>query len=65
MRNWVTVAVILSGAGLLLAKDADKLKDALQDDLVHESWIYEDVERGYHEATKSGKPLLVSFRCVP
>ena len=65
MRGWVTLIVVLLGSGALLAKDAEKLKDSLQDDLVHDSWIYEDVDRGYAEAKRTGKPLLVSFRCVP
>jgi hypothetical protein len=28
-------------------------------------WIYNDVERGFREATRLGKPLLVTLRCVP
>ena len=28
-------------------------------------WIYNDVERGFAEAKKTGKPLLVVLRCVP
>ena len=28
-------------------------------------WIYNDVERGFAESAKSGKPLLVVLRCVP
>lgn len=28
-------------------------------------WIYNDLPRGIDEAKKSGKPLLVVFRCVP
>jgi len=28
----------------------------------HESWIYNDVERGFAEAKKTGKPLLITFR---
>ena len=28
-------------------------------------WIYNDVDRGFAEAKKSGKPLLVVLRCVP
>jgi serine protease Do len=28
-------------------------------------WIYQDLERGFAEAKKSGKPLLVVLRCVP
>ena len=29
------------------------------------AWIYNDWERGFEEAKKSGKPLLVVLRCVP
>ena len=28
-------------------------------------WIYNDVAKGFEEAKKSGKPLLVVLRCVP
>jgi len=28
-------------------------------------WIYDDLPRGIDEAKKSGKPLLVVFRCIP
>lgn len=28
-------------------------------------WIYNDVEKGFAEAAKTGKPLLVVLRCVP
>lgn len=28
-------------------------------------WIYNDVDRGFAEARKTGKPLLVVLRCVP
>ncbi|MGZ8900515.1 MAG: thioredoxin family protein, partial [Limisphaerales bacterium] len=28
-------------------------------------WIYNDWQRGFAEAKKSGKPLLVVLRCVP
>ena len=30
-----------------------------------DSWIYNDVERGFETAHKTGKPLLVVFRCIP
>jgi hypothetical protein len=32
----------------------------------HDSrWIYNDIDRGFAEAKKTGKPLLVVLRCVP
>ena len=65
MRHILATGLFLAFAAALFAKDDVRLKDALQDDLVAASWIYDDIERGYAEARKSGKPLLISFRCVP
>lgn len=28
-------------------------------------WIYNDLERGFAEARRTGKPLLVNMRCIP
>lgn len=28
-------------------------------------WLYNDLPRGFEEARKTGKPLLVVLRCVP
>ena len=28
-------------------------------------WIYSDINKGFEEAKKSGKPLMVVLRCVP
>ena len=28
-------------------------------------WIYNDVQRGFDEAKRTGKPLLVVLRCIP
>ena len=28
-------------------------------------WIYNDVDRGFAEAARTGRPLLVVLRCVP
>ena len=41
-----------------------KLRAGLKD-RVADFWVYDDLEAGYAAARKSGKPLLVSFRCVP
>ena len=38
----------------------ERLKDQVAD-----FWIYDDLKRGYEQAKTSGRPLLVSFRCVP
>jgi len=28
-------------------------------------WIYNDLPKGFEEATRTGRPMLVVFRCVP
>jgi hypothetical protein len=40
------------------------LQQALKDTDVHPAWIYNDLDRGFAEAKKTGKPLLVVLRCV-
>jgi serine protease Do len=37
----------------------------LQDFAATGQWIYNDLGRGFDEAKKSGKPLLVVLRCIP
>jgi len=29
------------------------------------SWIYDDLEKGFAESRKTGKPLMIVFRCIP
>lgn len=65
LRLLLTIGVVVAAVTASSAKDDARLKSALQDDLVGAEWIYDDIGRGYQEARKSGKPLLVSFRCVP
>ena len=64
IRFW-TAVLVLGLASTLAAKEDEALKEALEDHLVHADWIYDDVDKGFAEAKKTGKPLLVSFRCVP
>lgn len=45
-------------------EDRDTLRQKLNDD-VAKRWIYDDVEKGFAEAKKTGKPMLVIIRCVP
>ncbi len=55
---------ILGSTSMLLAKERG-LKDVLDDSLASEAWIYDDLAAGFKQAKKSGKPLLISFTCVP
>ena len=63
----LAAAVTLLGLGPLHAgggQDRLRLRELLKDRAA-DLWIYDDLEEGTARARKSGKPLLVSFRCVP
>jgi hypothetical protein len=47
------------------AQAQNDLKKNLKDTNVAEHWIYDDIAAGFTEARETGKPLLVTFRCVP
>lgn len=44
--------------------EGKELRAALEDKAA-DFWIYDDIEAGFEAARETGKPLLVSFRCVP
>ncbi len=60
------VAVSLSTAFAETVKDREGAvrndKATMENDA---NWIYNDFEKGFAEAKKTGKPLLVVLRCVP
>lgn len=61
MRTCCVAFACLIGA-LSAAQDPQKTKSTLKDiDLVG-SWIYNDLNAGFAEAKKTGKPMLVVFR---
>jgi hypothetical protein len=41
------------------------LAPAVRPACVAAHWIYDDYTQAVAQATASGKPLLVTFRCVP
>ena len=61
---------LIAAAGFALAglgaapQEASKeaLKTTLKDGELPASWIYDDINAGFAEAKKSGKPMLVVFR---
>lgn len=71
MRTLLSV-LVLSGVLLPAVLSAAAVKDregavrqdraALEQDA---RWIYNDVDRGFAEAKRTGRPLLVVLRCVP
>ncbi len=59
-------SLILSGsAPSLKPQDAAGTKRERLKDNAAGFWIYDDIDAGYTKAAETGKPLLVSFRCVP
>ncbi len=62
------VAAFAAGAALAQEKKPDRETKVRDDKARVEAdakWIYDDLPRGIEEAKKSGKPLLVVFRCIP
>ena len=53
-------------AGVFAAEPA-ALADVLQDENFQNSefWVYNNIPAAFAEARRTGKPLLVTFRCVP
>ncbi|MGC1272961.1 MAG: Trx7/PDZ domain-containing (seleno)protein [Planctomycetaceae bacterium] len=64
--SFVEVFALATFAASLSAAEP-ALREALQDEhaVGAEGWIYNDVARGFAEAKRTGKPLFVTFRCVP
>ena len=64
-----SVALLLSGVAAQAAE-----KKLTRDQMVHkdrsdvqaiEEWIYNDLEQARAEARRSGKLMMVVFRCIP
>lgn len=41
------------------------LQNTLGDQNIASFWTYDDLDRGIEQARKTGKPLLITIRCVP
>ena len=54
--------VAMAALAALQQGPKEQLKTALKDSEVQGAWIYDDVDAGFAEAKKSGKPMLVVFR---
>lgn len=61
--------VLFALAGISLAETVKDREGAVRKDRAtmenDARWIYNDFERGFAEAKRTGKPLLVVLRCVP
>jgi len=63
----VLVAPVCEPASQDRAKTQDRAiakRERLRDNAA-DFWIYDDLYKAEELASKNGKPLLVSFRCVP
>lgn len=69
IRFAACLTVLLAAVGLHAAErtEYDKLKETLLDLHAYNAdhWIYNDLEAAKAEARRTGKPIFVTFRCVP
>ena len=61
---WLVCAVGLALVAPRLSAQSP-LQDVLKDTGVAGRWIYTDIDAATAESRRTGKPLLVLFRCVP
>jgi len=63
------ISMLWLSAAELLSTDvcADELRERLKDvnGVRTEVWVYNDIPAAIQEARRTGKPLFVTFRCVP
>lgn len=63
LRQMIALAAILATSAFA----DDGLRERIKDEHAKEAdhWIYNDIAAGFREAKRTGKPLFVTFRCVP
>ena len=64
MATAMTLALVLGSTAWLTAEERG-LKQVLDDKQASDAWIYDDLDAGIKQSMKSGKPMLLSFVCVP
>jgi hypothetical protein len=66
LRFFVVVPLFCTIAALALAQEREqKVRDDRKTVEEDGYWIYNDLPKALDEAKKSGKPLLVTIRCIP
>jgi hypothetical protein len=63
--RFALAALLVLAASEVQDPAKQRLRDALKDNALAGTWIYDDVEAGYAESGRTGKPLMVVIRCVP
>lgn len=54
-----------AGVGFQTQTREEKVRNDRKKVEADKLWIYNDLAKGYMEARRSGKPMLVVFRCIP
>jgi hypothetical protein len=66
MRYAVLIGWLLLVHTVIAAQDrAAAVRNDLTNVVAAGGWIYNDLPKAFSEATKTRKPMLVVFRCVP
>ena len=69
MKKISTLLAVLLGLSSLHAESVKDREGAVRGDRAKlendDRWIYDNYQRGFDEAKRTGKPLLVVLRCVP
>ncbi len=65
--RWVFLACLMWSAALLGAEKTrdEKVFDDKSNVVSSGLWIYDDLSLALAEARRSGKPLLITLRCIP
>ena len=67
-RPTIAIASLLFLTTLAAAAAEDRRERVLKDRAEVQArgdWVYNDLSKGIEEAKRTGKPLLVVFRCIP
>jgi hypothetical protein len=66
IQRLFTAALLLTTSTAMYAQDRETKVRSDRDQLKeNETWIYNDLDKGFEEAKRTGKPLLVVLRCIP
>lgn len=61
---WLAAMLASAASPCAQGLEGKELRAALKDTAA-DFWIYDDLKAAYRSGRETGKPLLVSFRCVP
>lgn len=66
-RAWAGAAVVACAASsTLMAQDRDtRVRNDRRDVQALGTWIYNDLPAGTAKAKQSGRPMLITLRCIP